>query len=319
MKKLVIKLGVYAFLILISLEVLVRMFYLGEDKPSRFVDESQVEKWRPNQEGYSVTGNRNQNFVRYNINDSGFNSYQEFEPTKDGYEVALVGDSFIEGFHQPYKSSIGRKMELKLGEKIKVFEYGYAGYDMADQMHLIYAYREDFELIDRIYIKMKFSNDLNRGEYYVQNERLNLESPLNKILKKSKLLVYLSEIGALTPVRNMINDTRMLVQGGNTPKPVTRDKAVSKDQVFLENFKNLVALYGYDKNRTVLLMDVSTTPKLFIDYLDTNGFEYIDFGQKLNNADRNTTLVYDRHWNNYGRTLIAELLVHDLKLVGAPD
>ena len=73
MKKLVIKLGVYAFLILISLEVLVRIFYLGEDKPSRFVDESKVEKWKPNQEGYSVTGNRNQNFVRYNINSSGFN------------------------------------------------------------------------------------------------------------------------------------------------------------------------------------------------------------------------------------------------------
>ena len=319
MKKLVIKLGVYAFLILISLEVLVRIFYLGEDKPSRFVDESKVEKWKPNQEGYSVTGNRNQNFVRYNINSSGFNSYQEFEPTNESYEVALVGDSFIEGFHQPYKSSIGRKMELELGETIKVFEYGYAGYDMADQMHLIHAYREDFELIDRIYIKMKFSNDLNRGEYYVQNERLSLESPLNKILKKSKLLVYLSEIGALTPMKNMVNDARILAQGGNRPKSVTQGKTESKDQTFLENFKNLVALYGYDKDKTVLLMDVSTTPKLFLDYLDANGFDYIDFGEKLNNANRNTTLVYDRHWNNYGRTLIAELLVQDLKSIGVAN
>ena len=67
MKKLILKLGVYSFLIVISLEVLVRIFYLGEDKPSRFVDDKKVEKWIPGQVGYSITGNRNQNFIRYNI------------------------------------------------------------------------------------------------------------------------------------------------------------------------------------------------------------------------------------------------------------
>lgn len=315
MKKLVIKLGVYSFLILISLEILVRIFYLGEDKPSRFVDEKRVEKWVPNQEGYNVTGNRNQNFIRYNINSSGFNSYQEFEPTKDGVEVALVGDSFIEGFHQPYRISIGRKVEQKLNDEIKVFEYGYSGYDMADQLHLINAYKEDFDLIDRIYIKMKFYNDLERGEYFVQKSRLNLESPVNKLLKKSKLLIYFSEIGVLDPVRNLAGDVMALVKGGATqvkseelPKEITE-----KEKIYLANFKNLVSLYGYDKEKTVLLMDESNTAKLFLDYLDDNDFKHIDFGEKINNSKRKTTLVYDMHWNNHGRTIVADIIVSDLQ------
>lgn len=315
MKKLITQLGIYSVLILISLEILVRIFYLGEDKPTRFVDGKSVEKWVPNQEGYSVTGNRNQNFIRYNINSSGFNSYQEFIPTEQGIEVALVGDSFIEGFHQPYKISIGRKIEQRLNDRVKVFEYGYAGYDMADQLHLIKAYEEDFGLIDRIYIKLKFSNDLTRGEYFVEESRLNLESPVNKLLKKSKLLVYFSEIGALNPARNLVRDIMAVAKGGNAKEQPEKDeKEVGRaHEIYLENFKNLVALYGYNKQKTVLLMDQSTTPQLFLDYLDTNGFEYIDFGADLNASKRKTTLVYDRHWNNHGRDLVAEIIVKDLK------
>lgn len=315
MKKLITQLGIYSVLILISLEILVRIFYLGEDKPTRFVDGKSVEKWVPNQEGYSVTGNRNQNFIRYNINSSGFNSYQEFIPTEQGIEVALVGDSFIEGFHQPYKISIGRKIEQRLNDRVKVFEYGYAGYDMADQLHLIKAYEEDFGLIDRIYIKLKFSNDLMRGEYYIEESRLNLESPVNKLLKKSKLLVYFSEIGALNPARNLVRDIMAVAKGGNAKEQPEKDeKEVGRaHEIYLENFKNLVALYGYNKQKTVLLMDQSTTPQLFLDYLDTNGFEYIDFGADLNASKRKTTLVYDRHWNNHGRDLVAEIIVKDLK------
>ncbi len=315
MKKLVKNLIIYTVLILVSLEILVRIFYLGEDKPSRFVDEKRVEKWVPNQEGYSVTGNRNQNFIRYKINNSGFNSYQEYVSTQDGIEVALVGDSFIEGFHQPYKISIGRKVEQKLDDKIKVFEYGYSGYDMADQLHLIKAYKKDFDLIDRVYIKLKFSNDLGRGEYYVQESRLNLESPMNKLLKKSKLLIYFSEIGVVDPVKDLIKDLRDMVRGVEVKK-AEKKETDSDDSMYLENFKSLVKLYGYDKKKTVLLMDETNTSKMFLDYLDENGFQHIDFGKAINNSKRKTTLVYDRHWNNYGRSIIADIIVSDMEKTG---
>ena len=133
MKKLLIKSMIYFFLLLLSLEVWVRVLHLHKDSPYRYVDEYQVEKWVPNQQGHSVTGNRRQNFSKFYINKSGFNSYREFTPTKDKVEVAIVGDSFIEGFHQNYLNSTGKKIENRL-ENIEVYEYGYAGYDFADEL-----------------------------------------------------------------------------------------------------------------------------------------------------------------------------------------
>jgi hypothetical protein len=71
MKKLIIKSILYVFLILIVLEGLVRVFHLGKDTPNRFLDEYKVEKWKPNQNGFSVTGNRRQNFSKYHFNTTG--------------------------------------------------------------------------------------------------------------------------------------------------------------------------------------------------------------------------------------------------------
>lgn len=120
MKKLILKCGLYAFLLIIALEIMVRALHLSKDNPTRFVDEKKVEKWYPNQNGHSVTGNRRQNFSEYKINNSGFNSYREFNPTKEKVEIALVGDSFIEGFHQHYYNSIGKKIENKLPDRKSV-------------------------------------------------------------------------------------------------------------------------------------------------------------------------------------------------------
>jgi len=211
MKKLVLKSILYSFLILISLEGIVRVFHLAKDTPTRYLDDHKVEKWLPNQNGFSVTGNRRQNFSEYHINASGFNSYREFNPTKEAIEIALVGDSFIEGFHQNYYNSIGKKIEKNL-PNIEVYEYGYAGYDFADQLHLVASYKQQFELIDHLILGIKFSNDLTRNEYKVVTGRLNLESPVNKLLKKSKLLVYVNSIGLLDPMQEFAYKLRTLLK-----------------------------------------------------------------------------------------------------------
>lgn len=184
MKKLILKCSIYFLITLIILEILVRIFHLAKDNPNRYLDEYNVEKWKPNQTGYSVTGNRNQNFSAYNINNSGYNSYREFEPTKDKFEIALVGDSFIQGFHQNYYHSIGKKIEETL-PTIEVYEYGYAGYDYADQIHLIDQYKQTFNLIDKVIIYINFEDDLTRGTYKVIHDRLNLEKGFSKHLKKA--------------------------------------------------------------------------------------------------------------------------------------
>lgn len=304
MGKLFLKMGFYGFLIVLSLEVWVRIFYLGKDSPTRYVDEKKVEKWVPNQSGFSVTGNRRQNFSEYHINNSGFNSYREFAPTEEKIEIALVGDSFIEGFHQPYHNSIGRKIENRLAQ-VDVYEYGYAGYDMADQLHLINSYEDQFKLIDMVILGIKFENDLQRDKYEVVPYRMALESPINRLMKKSKLIVYAQSIGAISGVRRFFSKIISLGKSG-TPKASRNIVEKEVHKKYIHNLESLMTLYGFDKSRYHFLLDETITPSIFMDYLTDNGYNYIPIGKALQEAKVPTTLVYDRHWNNNGRKIVAK-------------
>ncbi len=312
MKKLILKSGLYAILLLLMLEVWVRVLHLSKDNPIRIIDEQKVEKWMPNQNGHAVTGNRRQNFSEFKINESGFNSYREFQPTKEKVEIALVGDSFIEGFHQHYYNSIGKKIENKL-PGIEVYEYGYAGYDMADQLHLINVYQDKFKLIDHVILGIKFSNDLTRDEYKVIQSRMKLESPLFRALRQIKLLVYVQNIGALDPLKKLLSKITSGSSKKKEKKLKTAGQIREEEQVFIENFESLIKLYDYDKERYTFLLDSKNTSTTFLKYLETHEYSYIDFAPRFEKEKRPKTLIYDKHWNNYGRSLIAEVIANYIK------
>ncbi|WP_340202351.1 hypothetical protein [Ascidiimonas sp. W6] len=309
MKRLILKSIIYSVLLLIALELWVRALHLSKDNPVRFIDDKKVEKWQPNQQGHSVTGNRRQNFSEYYINNFGFNSYREFKPTESKEEIALVGDSFIEGFHQNYYNSTGKKIENKL-PNIEVYEYGYAGYDMADQLHLINAYKEQFDLIDHVILGIKFSNDLNRGTYTTIAARMKFEQPMYRLLRKSKLLVYVQNIGALDPIKNMATALISLGKNKSDKKETTNENQLAKEREYLANLKSLIATYGFDKKRFSFLLDSRNTSPLFMDYLKEENIQYIDYANEFEKAKKPTTLIYDKHWNNYGRELIAKVIIN---------
>ncbi len=299
----------YAFLMVFCLELIVRLFHLTKDYPVRYVDEFGVEKWVPNQKGFAVTGIRRQNFSEYRINNSGYNSYREFSPTQDQVEIALVGDSFIEGFHQHYANSIGKKIENRLKD-VDVYEYGYAGYDLADQLHMINIYKNTFDLIDYVVLGLKFENDLTRGTYTVLQDRMKLETPLYKILRQSKLLVYLQNIGAFDSSKRLLFKITSLNKKYNSTSKNISEEALH--QQYIQNFESLVSNYGFDKSRFTLLLDSAHTPQVFLNYLDKNGFKYLDFSPPLTASKTSTNLIYDMHWNNHGRTLIAKLIADSI-------
>jgi len=316
MKKLIIKCFLYIFLILIVLEGIVRVFHLYNEDPPRYIDEYGVEKRVPGHQGYAVTGNRNQNFSEFQINEAGFNSEGEFEPTSDNFEVAIVGDSFIEGFHQDFYSSTGKKINAQLPD-INVYEYGYAGYDLANQMHLIHSYKAQFDLIDRIIIYLNYESDLSRGEYEPNHDRINmLKSIKFKIRDNIKLLAYGSKIGILEPIKRValgkaFNEPKSGFKT-NTLEP-SENEQIKIDKERLNNFENLMDLYGFDRNKTTILLDSGKTSDSFLDYCKAENIDIIDFSSAFKNSKKPTTLIYDKHWNNHGRDLIAEEIVGYLK------
>ena len=317
MKKFILKTFLYIFLILVTLEITVRVFHLYTEDPPRYIDKYGVEKRVPGSKGYAVTGNRNQDVAEFHINNAGFNSYRDYHPTEDKFEIALIGDSFIEGFHQNYYQSIGKKIENKL-KGVEVYEYGYSGYDLANQLQLIQAYQEDFKLIDEIILYMNYKNDLERGEYEPDKARIaTLSSPLFEIRDHIKLLAYGSKIGILEPLKHLITGNAFEVNSRgyktNEIEIETPDEILKRDLRYLDNFKNLVRLYGYDKTKTTLLLDSTKTSKSFLDYCDANDFKYIDFSTTFKKSTKATTLIYDWHWNNHGRDLIAQVISDYIK------
>ncbi|MDO5980467.1 hypothetical protein [Flavivirga spongiicola] len=303
MKKLFIKCILYLFLILIALEVFVRVFHLYTEVPIRYIDEFGVEKSLPNQTGYAVTGNRRQNHSEYKINNFGFNSYRDFTPSKDKIEIAIIGDSFIEGMHQDYYDSTGKKIENKL-KNIEVYEYGYAGYDLADQLNLVNIYKEHFKLVDHIIIYLKYDEDLERVEYKPNNERIALlKSPLFRMRDKIKLLSYASSIGIVDPIKNMAIS---IINRGVKPKAVDTTYKIDEDLKRLENFKALIDTFGFDKSKMSFLLNSKATNKDFLDYCKANGFQIIDYGILFEESEQTPTLIYDQHWNDHGRELISK-------------
>nr|WP_297785771.1 hypothetical protein [uncultured Allomuricauda sp.] len=308
MIKLFLKTSLYLILIVLSLELLVRVFHLYPEDSPRFIDEMGVEKRIPNYNGFSVTGNRRQNFSEYHINNQGFNSYREFTPSYSKKELAIIGDSYIQGFHQNYYNSIGKKIENRTKD-LEVYEYGYAGWDLADQLHLLQAYAEDFDKIDHIVIYMKYPMDLGRATYEPNTGRIKqLNSIPFKIRDNIKLLYYASQIGFLDPVKNLMTEKQDAKKASNT------EQETALDSLYIGNFDELLKVYPINTTKTSILLDKRNTSPKFLEHCTEKGIDIIDFGSEFEQSKKPVTLIYDMHWNNNGRSLVAKSIIEHLGL-----
>lgn len=308
MVKLLGKLGLYAFLITVALELLVRIFHLYPEDPPRYIDEFDVEKRVPGYTGHSVTGNRRQNYSEFRINAQGFNSYREFEPSTSKNELALIGDSFIQGFHEDFDRSIGKKIEEQING-LEVYEYGYAGWDMADQLHLLHAYKEDFDKIDHIVIYTDYPSDFHRATYEPNFKRIKLLNSLTfKLRDHIKLFYYASEIGVLDAVKGFISGKEN--DNGQSNQEAHDEGNLDSDQAkqYIDNFDQLLEQFPIDKSKTSLLIDFRKTAPEFISYCKDQGIDLIDFGGPFEVSKTPVTLIYDQHWNSHGRSIIAKAI-----------
>ncbi|WP_406683902.1 hypothetical protein N1F78_14590 [Seonamhaeicola sp. MEBiC1930] len=310
MKTLILKIILYAFLILIFLEIITRVFHLHQESPQFIINNSNIKTYAPNQSGYYTVGNRRMNISKYHINDSGFNSYREFVPSTDNINLAIIGDSFIEGFHQNYYNSIGIKIENKLNNEVSVFEYGHAGYDLADQLHLIATYKDIFEKMDLIVIYLKFENDLTRNVYEPDQYWIDTQYyAFSKIKKNIKLVGYLESIGWLDNLRNLKHKFKTPNKPNSFVDKENQNLKKVKHQEYINNFKELVKKFGFNKNKTIFLIDVRNTNKIFLNHLLDKNYKYLDFGNAMESSKKPTTLIFDMHWNNKGREVISKTIV----------
>jgi hypothetical protein len=130
-------------------------------------------------------------------------------------------------------------------------------------------------------------------------------------------LSYGSKIGVIEPLKKLATGKAFIKDKKgyktNELEVMTAEEKRSIDLKYLENFKNLTRLYGFDKSKTTLLLDSRKTSTLFLDYCNLNNIKYIDYSENFKKSKKPTTLIYDWHWNDHGRSLIAEEIIMHLK------
>ena len=155
MKKLIINFFVLIFISIILLESYSRYYYFSNSNSK--IQYQNVDGNLLYEPGSSGIYNKPFN-TKYKVNSLGFNSVKNNFTTDDKKtNVALVGDSFIVGFHSNIEESIGQRIE-KLNSKINVNEYGVEG-NIIDYL-LIYD-KHNLKNYDKVYIFLTGNNDIS--------------------------------------------------------------------------------------------------------------------------------------------------------------
>lgn len=127
---------IYALLILLGtmtvLEVVTRIFNLSADTmPETNLNGNKL--LSPNTEGLWVRGGLGELKNHYKINAQGFNSTKDYNLIDTSkINIAIIGDSYIEGLHVDVENSIGRIIERKTRNNVEVHEFGHSGGNIMD-------------------------------------------------------------------------------------------------------------------------------------------------------------------------------------------
>lgn len=192
MKKFLIYISAWVLLVLIVSEATIRIFGLAaKTMPQKNIDGNSM--FEPEMQGYWIRGGLKELNKFYSINKQGYNSIIDYDVLNESdLNIALIGDSYIQGLHTDVRHSIGRQLEDLLGPNAVVHEYARAGANIVDYA-LVYenyikprAYDLVFVLATDKDLKKKKASFIGRGH------KIPKETITRKIYDNFHLLRYLN-------------------------------------------------------------------------------------------------------------------------------
>ncbi len=296
------------FAILVG-EIVVRLTHVVSDIPQRKIDESGIQKYYPNQEGYWLGGEH-----KWIINEYG---WPGILPKKYDNLICVLGDSFIENFMNPNECHQAIYLKENLPE-YNFFEASRSGvsfiesFEIAKQLDslkpiksLIYVHDSDFyesvTTIDRM--KDVTQLDLEKNEIIFGE----MKSPgLKKILYNFKLAYYFYN-------RFPINFSLAFKQKEQPKK--YKKKNNSKENKWLKNKTSVQKLLKYIKenyniNDKILVFRTKSNKNL-VDECIEMGFNTIFLDSTVD--EKSWSFSYDHHWTCYGHGRVALQVSDSLK------
>lgn len=283
-------------------EIVVRMTHAVSDLPKRTIDQSGIQKYYPNQEGYWKDGNH-----KWTINASGWpgelpKSYHNL--------ISIIGDSYIENFMNPNECHQSAFLK-SLMPKYNFFEASRAGVSLIEAMEiskqtdslspkltLIYVNDNDFyESIQNVKPLSDITQvDLERNAIIYGK----MKSPgLKNILYSWKLLYY------------FYNRFPLSFNNQNAEEPIKNNIiADSKVSLYKQDITNLINYINenYALSNKILVFHPGSSKEI-IDFCKISGFDVIVLDSS---KDKKWTFDYDSHWTCYGHQKVAEQVQRNL-------
>ena len=287
MKKFIAELLIIFFITFVVGEIICRAFPIVPDIPIK-----------GNKQGYYLlTENQKGAYIRgkfpkwlsanYSVNNLGFNSNIDYLfNDHENKKIALIGDSFIEGFQVDVEKSIGRIME-SINNKIRVYEFGLSGLNFFDYMDIYKKY--NLQNFDYVFMVLD-TNDVmaDKSEKVIFTENLKIkEKFFRKIYNNFYFFKYLNwNHGFIREIFRLINnlDIKLTKSNPESFKPYDINSFVldNKNIYLVMKSKKDTILKKYYPNLEFLSIKETLTP--------------INFG-------------FDQHWNLNGRKNVANSLL----------
>lgn len=285
---------------MIAGEVVVRITHAVSDVPQRIIDGDGIQKYYPNQTGYSLNGEHT-----WLINELGWPG--ELPKSYDNL-VLIIGDSFVENFMNPNECHQAPLLEDRVNE-YSFLETARSGvsfieaFEIAKQMDtlnpvksLLYINDSDFyESVKEISEKQDITQlDISKSRVI----HGKMKSPgIKKVLYNWKLIYY------------FYNRFPLNFESKKPPK-----KYVPKERT-LKHANEVDGLLNYIKTKyritdKILVFHPYSSKKL-ITKCEEAGFKVISLDSS--NDSNSWTFDFDHHWTCYGHEQVANQVARSLK------
>jgi hypothetical protein len=289
---------------LVGLEITLRIFELSRfSVPTRNINGNYL--YKPNVSGYYLGGGMGEIRSKYKINNQGWNSSINYDfknpielKNKNIVRIALIGDSYVEGFHVDVNHSIGRLIDSISNNRTITYEYGGSDGNF-----------EDFKLIYKSYIDEKFNyvfillsnKDIagKKASFMGRADKVANTTLLRKVYNNSAFLSYLN-INRHITTRILGIKPKFFLENHNINE---NDKSIIINNDDWQFPKNVYFIYE-PGNLDVELISRETgiAPSQFVK-LKYDSITAINFG-------------FDKHWNNLGRKECAKRI---MEVINAAD
>ena len=292
--------AIWSVLVILLLELTIRIFDLAaKTMPTQNVDGNYL--FAPGKSGFWVRGGLGELTNYYEINKQGYNSiidYDRLDPKN--LNIALIGDSYIQGFQTDVRQSIGRQLEDTLGDNTVVHEYGKAGSNIVDFsiIHNKYiqpkSYDFTFILATNGDLKPKKPSNMGKGNK-IPEKTIN-----RQMYNNVHILRYLNINHGLG-----INFNKLINQGPESIDRIYKEKVAEVTEVAFLNKINVEAIKTLPKS-IIFLYEGDKLSPYFMENFD---FEF----KKIIHDKLPKDHGFDGHWNKNGRYNCAKAMAEYIR------